>query len=245
MMTNFIITNYYFLIEKKYINNKMSKNQNIKNLIIGNIDTDQIITEYSLNSSSESNKEIKKLFNKMLQKKQNLNVGGRNKINSNDQCYYYTILSNYLYLMLVKENYPERIVYKLIDKIEEDKIPLMINEKTNQLNSNGNQLLKKLIEEYQDLTKVDKIKDIQNDINDIKGDLKKGINKMVENVENVQNLEVKADNLKENAKVFHKKSEEVKRKSFWMNCKFWVIIFGIFLILIAVFILSFVRGGLF
>ena len=34
----------------------MSKNQNIKNLIIGNIDTDQIITEYSLNSSSESNK---------------------------------------------------------------------------------------------------------------------------------------------------------------------------------------------
>ena len=242
MMTNFIITNYYFLIEKKYINNKMSKNQNIKNLIIGNIDTDQILTEYSVNSSSESNKEIKKLFNKMLQKKQNLNVGGRNKINSNDQCYYYTVLSKYLYLILVIENYPERIVYQLIDKIQEEKIPLMINEKTNQLNSNGKESLKKLIEEYQDLTKVDKIKEIQSDINYIKSDLKEGITKMVESVEDTQKLEIKADNLKQNAKVFNKKSEDIKRKSFWMNCKFWVIIIGVFLILIAIFILSFARG---
>ena len=223
----------------------MSKNQNIKNLIIGNIDTDQIITEYSVNSSSESNKEIKKLFNKMLQKKQNLNVGGRNKINSNEQCYYYTVLSKHLYLILVIENYPERIVYKLIDKIEEEKIPLMINEKTNQLNSNGNKLFKELIEEYQDLTKVDKVKEIQNDINYIKSDLKEGITKMVDNVEDVKKLEVQADNLKENAKVFHKKSEEVKKKSFWMNCKFWVIIIGIFLILISVFILFFASGKLF
>ena len=223
----------------------MSKNQNIKNLIIGNIDTDQILTEYSVNSSSESNKEIKKLFNKMLQKKQNLNVGGRNKINSNDQCYYYTVLSKYLYLILVIENYPERIVYQLIDKIQEEKIPLMINEKTNQLNSNGNKLLKELIEEYQDLTKVDKVKEIQNDINYIKSDLKEGITKMVDNVEDVKKLEVQADNLKENAKAFHKKSEEVKKKSFWMNCKFWVIIIGIFLILISVFILFFASGKLF
>ena len=220
----------------------MSKNQNIKNLIIGNIDTDQILTEYSVNSSSESNKEIKKLFNKMLQKKQNLNVGGRNKINSNDQCYYYTVLSKYLYLILVIENYPERIVYQLIDKIQEEKIPLMINEKTNQLNSNGNKLLKELIEEYQDLTKVDKVKEIQNDINYIKSDLKEGITKMVESVEDTQKLEIKADNLKQNAKVFNKKSEDIKKKSFWMNCKFWVIIIGVFLILIAIFILSFARG---
>ena len=223
----------------------MSKNQNIKNLIIGNIDTDQILTEYSVNSSSESNKEIKKLFNKMLQKKQNLNVGGRNKINSNDQCYYYTVLSKYLYLILVIENYPERIVYQLIDKIQEEKIPLMINEKTNQLNSNGNKLLKELIEEYQDLTKVDKVKEIQNDINYIKSDLKEGITKMVESVEDTQKLEIKADNLKQNAKVFNKKSEDIKRKSFWMNCKFWVIIIGIFLILISVFILFFASGKLF
>ena len=220
----------------------MSKNQNIKNLIIGNIDTDQILTEYSVNSSSESNKEIKKLFNKMLQKKQNLNVGGRNKINSNEQCYYYTVLSKHLYLILVIENYPERIVYQLIDKIQEEKIPLMINEKTNQLNSNGKESLKKLIEEYQDLTKVDKVKEIQNDINYIKSDLKEGITKMVESVEDTQKLEIKADNLKQNAKVFNKKSEDIKRKSFWMNCKFWVIIIGVFLILIAIFILSFARG---
>ncbi len=223
----------------------MSKNQNIKNLIIGNIDTDQILTEYSVNSSSESNKEIKKLFNKMLQKKQNLNVGGRNKINSNEQCYYYTVLSKHLYLILVIENYPERIVYKLIDKIEEEKIPLMINEKTNQLNSNGKESLKKLIEEYQDLTKVDKIKEIQSDINYIKSDLKEGITKMVESVEDTQKLEIKADNLKQNAKVFNKKSEDIKKKSFWMNCKFWVIIIGIFLILISVFILFFASGKLF
>ena len=98
---------------------------NIKNLIIGDIETENIIGEFSLSSSQESNKEINALFSKMLKKKENLNIGGRNKINSKGECYYYTVISpSYLFLILVLENYPERIVYKLIDSISEEKIPL-------------------------------------------------------------------------------------------------------------------------
>ena len=42
---------------------------NIKNLIIGDIETENIIGEFSLSSSQESNKEINALFSKMLKKR--------------------------------------------------------------------------------------------------------------------------------------------------------------------------------
>ena len=34
-----------------------------------------------------------------------------------------------------------------------------------------------------------------------------------------------------------KKTESLKKETFWMNCKFWIIIFGIILILVAVLLL--------
>ena len=211
---------------------------NIKNLIIGDIDTENIIGEFSLSSSQESNKEINALFSKMLKKKENLNIGGRNKINSKGECYYYTVISpSYLVLILVLENYPERIVYKLIDSISEEKIPLMVNEKTNKLNSQGKQSLNKLINEYQNYKKIDKVSEIQNDVNEIKNEVKENIKNMVNNVEDVKQLEIKSDNLKNDASQFKKNSESLKKETFWMNCKFWIIIFGIILILVAVLLL--------
>jgi hypothetical protein len=211
---------------------------NIKNLIIGDIETENIIGEFSLSSSQESNKEINALFSKMLKKKENLNIGGRNKIYSKGECYYYTVISpSYLYLILVLENYPERIVYKLIDTISEEKIPLMVNEKTNKLNSQGKQSLNKLINEYQNYKKIDKVSEIQNDVNEIKNEVKENIKNMVNNVEDVKQLEIKSDNLKNDASQFKKNSESLKKETFWMNCKFWIIIFGIILILVAVLLL--------
>ena len=60
---------------------------------------------------------------------------------------------------------------------------------------------------------------------------------MVNNVEDVKQLEIKSDNLKNDASQFKKNSESLKKETFWMNCKFWIIIFGIILILVAVLLL--------
>ena len=74
-------------------------------------------------------------------------------------------------------------------------------------NNNGRQKLKDIIEKYQDKDKVDKIGAIQSDVNDVKVEVKKNIDKMVENVEDVQKLEEKANLLKDACKEYEKNAD--------------------------------------
>ena len=62
----------------------------------------------------------------------------------------------------------------------------MINEETKELNPSGRQCLKQIIEKYQDKEKNDKISIFQNGIDDTKIEVKKNINKMVENVDDIE-----------------------------------------------------------
>ena len=58
---------------------------------------------------------------------------------------YYTLVKpNFLFIILVEDEYSEELVFELIDKIIEEKIITMINEETQELNPNGRVELKTL-----------------------------------------------------------------------------------------------------
>ena len=122
----------------------------IKYLLIGNIDSNKIITEYS--STGEANKiksEINQIF-KRISKIQTKKFNERNKITSKDSIYYYTIEKpNLIFIILVDEEYPEDLVFELIDKIQKKEITKMINEEIQELNSKGRVELKNIIDIFQ------------------------------------------------------------------------------------------------
>ena len=210
----------------------MDKNP-IKYILIGDSSTLKKIAEYSTTNNQKIVSEIDKIFTKICKTAAD-KFDERNKITSKSQNYYFiTVQPGITFLVLVSDSYPERLVFELIDKINEEKIPTMINEETKELNAQGRQALKNLVDKYQDNI----INTIQNDVNDIKLDMKDNIKKMVDSVEDTAKLEQSADNLREESKTYKNTASEIRTLTLWQNIKIWIILFGVLALLIFIIIL--------
>ena len=210
----------------------MDKNP-IKYILIGDSGTLKKIAEYSTTNNQKIVSEIDKIFTKICKTAAD-KFDERNKITSKSQNYYFiTVQPGITFLVLVNDSYPERLVFELIDKINEEKIPTMINEETKELNAQGRQALKNLVDKYQDNI----INTIQNDVNDIKLDMKDNIQKMVDSVEDTAKLEQSAENLREESKTYKNTASEIRTLTLWQNIKIWIILFGVLALLIFIIIL--------
>ena len=210
----------------------------IKYVLIGDSTTLKIITEFSTgNPTQKTKKEINRIFNK-LAKLPNKKYDERNKITSKNENYYFThIKPDLVFIILANNQYPERYVFELISKIVEENIPTMVNDETRELNPSGRQALKELVNKYQDIKNINKIAEIQKDVDSLKVDMKKNINKMVESVENVNDLQNKSEQLKLESEDYKKTSVEIRKLTWWQNCKLWAIIAGIVILLVLIIVL--------
>ena len=210
----------------------------IKYVLIGDSATVKIITEFSSgNVDPKKKKEINRIFNK-LAKLPNKKYDERNKITSKEENYYFmNVKPNYLFIILVNNQYQERYAFELIAKIMEENIPTMINDETGELNPSGRQALKELVNKYQDIKNINKIAEIQSGVDSLKVDMKKNITKMVESVDNVNELQNKSEQLKLETEDYKKTSVEIRKLTWWQNCKLWVIIIGIVLLLVLIIVL--------
>ena len=211
----------------------------IKYVLIGDPGTNKIITEFSASGvNSNVKKEINRIFSK-LTKIPNRNYDERNKITAKEENYYFIYKKpNFLFVVLAISEYPERYVFELIEKIVEDNIPSMINDETKELNPTGRQALKDLVNKYQDIKNINKIAEIQEDVNALKVDMKKNIAKMVESVENVNELQNKSEQLKLETQDYKDNSVTLRKLTWWQNAKLWIIIIGVVLILVLIIVLA-------
>ena len=122
------------------------------------------------------------------------------------------------------------------EDIRRNNILSMINEKTKELNPKGRQNLKMIIEKYQEKEKLKKFEEIQKDIDDVKIEIKNNINKMVDNIEDLDQIEDKSRQLKEESKEYMDNSIKIKNISWWQNVKFRIIALSV-LVIVAIIIL--------
>ena len=215
----------------------------IKYVLIGESTSIKIITEFTSGTpDTKTKKEINKIFNKVA-KMPNKKFDERNKLAAKDENYYFThIKPDLVFIILVNSSYPERYVFELISKIVEENIPTMVNDETRELNPEGRQALKDLVNKYQDIKNINKIAEIQEDVNALKVDMKKNINAMVKSVEDVEDLQNKSEQLKLEAQDYKKNSIELRKLAWWQNFKLWIIIGVIAAIIALVFGLVFGLG---
>jgi hypothetical protein len=205
-------------------------NEPIKFLVIGDISTGKKITEFSTKINKKKD-EIDKIFTKICKTSAG-KYEERNKITSKTENYYFiTLKPGIVFLALVSNTYPERLVFELIDKINQEKIPTMINEETKELNAKGRQDLKTIIDSYQNNV----INEISKDINDIKLDMKDNIKKMVESIDDTSILEQSAENLRQESKNYRENANELKKLTYCQNFKMWFALGGIVVLLILLF----------
>ena len=139
----------------------------IQYLLLGESSTNKIITEFASGSSQPKiKKEINQIFNKLCNSP-NKKLDERNKITSKNENYYFTFCKpDLIYIILANNQYPERYIFELIQKINDENIPNMVNNETRELNPKGIQTLKQLIDTYQKPENINKIAEVQNYFND-------------------------------------------------------------------------------
>jgi len=213
----------------------------IKYLLIGNVDTKKIMTEYSSTSNAnEIKKEINQIFAKEC-KTQLKKYNERNKITSKDSIYYYIIEKpNIIFIILVDEDYPEETVFELLEKIQKKQITKMLNEETNELNSEGRLELKNIIDIYQkkngdeDGDKNDKVNEDKN-IKENNGKDNLNIDKEKNNdinlTLNIDDLQTKND---EFLLTDTKKKWSIKNLQIWKNYRTYLYLALIVLIILIV-----------
>ena len=203
----------------------------IKYLLLGDVVTNKIITEYSsTGDSNQIKKEINQIFAKIC-KSQIKKYNERNKITSKDSIYYYIIENpNLIFIILVDEEYPEDLVFELIDKIKKDEITKMINEETQELNPSGRVELKNIIDIYQKKNLDQNENDNENKIievnstNNVKGN-------QINMTENIEDLQTKTD---EFLLTDDKKKWSIKNSQIWKNYRTWLYLALIILIILII-----------
>ena len=213
----------------------------IKYLLIGDVDTNKIMTEYSSTSNSnEIKKEINQIFSKVC-KTQLKKYNERNKITSNDSIYYYIIEKpNIIFIILVDEDYPEEIVFELLEQIQKKEITKMLNEETKELNSEGRVELKNIIDVYQkkNTDEDDSSNDKITEDKDLKGNNNKNNLNIEKEKNNENNLTLNIDDLQTKNDEFlltdTKTKWSLKNLDIWKNYRTWLALALIVLIIIII-----------
>ena len=213
----------------------------IKYLLIGDSETGKQITEYSNSGCSSQAKKIgNQIFQKVV-KSPTKKLDERNKIVSKGEIFYFILTqTNLIFLVLVEEKYPERLVFQMIENIKEENIPLMVNDETKELNPQGRQAIKQLVEKYQDQNNFNKIAESQKDVDEIKVQMKENIKKQVDSMEDVNKLEEKSANLKMQTADYANNANTLKKVTWWQNCKLTIIIAVIIIAIVLAIVLPIV-----
>ena len=211
--------------------------EGIKYVLIANPITKNEIGCYPEKGVSKKIKaEATQIFNKFCESGSTMK-DLRNKINNdNDGNFFFKINSqDIFYLVLGDKNINERDAFALMDYIQNEKIPLLIDKSTQQLNLSGRQQLKTVIEKFFE-NNSNKLNDINLELEDTKKIMKNNIKDMTKNIDEIENMEGKAVQIKENADLFNKNANNLKKAAWWANCK-WTIILILIVVLLLIIIL--------
>ena len=207
----------------------------IKYFLIGDIDTSKITTEYSTNLiSSKEKKNAIQIF-KRICKSNERRYEENNIITAKDNKYYFSLFQpSTVFISYALNSYPQTLIFELFEEIRKSNILTLINEETKELNPNGRQDLKQMIEKYQENEKLKRFEEIKKDIDDVKIEIKKSVNNMLDNVESVENLEERINELNEETKEYMNNAEYDKKITWWQNAKFRIIALSIVIFIIVV-----------
>jgi hypothetical protein len=216
----------------------------IKYVFLGNSQTIKDIGEYPAKPEKQWVADCKKIFEKYCSSNA-AKFEQRNLVSGNDGNLCFIIMpSGVFYLVLSDPSFPEREVFQLIDELNKDSIHLLTDDK-GELNKIGKSTLKSVVESYNN--KSSRMGQLNNDVDDIKIEMKNALVKTAANMENAQDLEQKAVKIKDSSNTFKKNAATLKRITCWQNCKWTIIlvllIIGVLLIIIVPIAISASKGS--
>lgn len=109
------------------------------------------------------------------------------------------------------------------------------------LQKKAKDVLKSTCEKYDDLSKVDKAVSLLGKVDEVKSSMQSNIANMLKNTEAAESLAAKSDQLNEQASVFKKKSNDLKKQMAWKNLKMTLLLGGIIVVILIVILIPLFR----
>ena len=221
-------------------------NQKIKYLFIGKAEELKEIGEFPTQPLQEWLKDSRRIFNSYCSGGIEGKLEQRNKIKdkdyANNNYFFYISEQKLFFLSIVDSSYSESLVFKLFEDITKENIHLLRDDK-GKLNSIGLSKLRDLISQYQNAEEKSTIGQINKDIDDLKGDMRKNVTKIMDNIEDVEGLKARSEIIKDKSGDFLQSSSDLKKAACWQNYKLWLIIAVIVIVIIIVIIIVATKGG--
>ena len=230
---------------KEYNPNKSNKNKNtIFYISIGDLITKRIIVDYFPQGKGSQHiykDYAKNIINKLLTISIGANERYKESVDNNKK---FNVSmdnkANVCFMILTNDGYPERYSYQLLMDLENKSISTINKHYINKMTGDILALTEyfktfakdiqlymvELERKYRNVVESDKILLIQNEIEDVKIDVKRNMNQMLSNIELVSDLEDKSNALKDMAHEFKRGGREVKNAS-WRRNKVAVVAGGL------------------
>lgn len=197
-------------------------------VLVGEPKSKSILGVYPIGDSHE--KEAKKIFKDYcndITNEENTLIKNKKK---NDYFYLHNEEGlGALYLINVIEGIDEDNCELFVKKLIGSNIHLLIDEETKKLNNIGIEEISKV---FKEINSVNRLESLNEEVNQTKKIMKENIDKQIENIQDMQNLEVKSAEIKSSSEQFKSKSKELSLKALWENRKWKIVIIAIIVIVI-------------
>jgi uncharacterized protein YpmS len=207
----------------------------IKYVFVGRIENSQTLVEVNTKKNEKVLEECKKIF-QGVSKLSESSFEQRNKIGSGDNIYFFIVKKTQdgplFFFVEAKSNYQDRLAFQFVDELVSDRIVSVT--KTESSMKEG---IKRALEKYQSAEPLDSV---MSDVNDIKVDINKSIQSQLKNLQDVNELKGKSDNIKLGAEVYKKDARDLERLTCIQNWKWRIIIFLVLILLILVIVVPIV-----
>lgn len=206
---------------------------NIKYFYIGNLSNKKTILEQNYHNITQAEQDTKQIFERLCSMRDK-KFEERSKVSNKNGNYFFTChLPNKFYMVLADPTYKESLVFDLITEVHNSSINDSFDD-NGQVQQEGKQYLKILIDKFDN--QKSKISDINNDIDDIKIEMKGNVRSLIQSKEKADELQQRSEQIKDGADLFAKNASEVKKIECWKNWKLIIIIaliiIGILLVII-------------
>ncbi|KAL4466763.1 hypothetical protein ABPG74_010360 [Tetrahymena malaccensis] len=200
---------------------------NIKFFSFAKITSDKLI--YNAGNEKSMDETYKAEAIKVMREIKNigLNFDERQKINTGSGSWFCKIDSkNILYLVLCTSSYPERHAYGMIQQLQNhlEKLADYGNEDDTSLKFHAKSTMNDLSTKYNDLRKVDKIYEVNQNLQDVQQQMEKNVRNMIDNQTNLENLDSRSQSMKMTSQQLLSNSKELESIMKWRNFKLNLII---------------------
>mmetsp|Transcript_35693 Transcript_35693/g.33835 ORF Transcript_35693/g.33835 Transcript_35693/m.33835 type:complete len:233 (+) Transcript_35693:95-793(+) len=145
-----------------------------------------------------------------------------------------------IYILICQVQYPQRCAHTCLEELQRSFSAKAgekaVTAKDNALDRTCGSLLQKICQKYDNLSEIDKLASVTRKVETVKLVMQENVDLALQNCVKLETIERAAEELQQQAGVFKRNANELKKKMWWKNIKMWIIIGVICAIILAIII---------